>query len=48
MRVNDTCSCGATFSARGLPGNVAQLYAAWLNAHRRCRGDNRVIEVETT
>jgi len=48
MRTDDTCSCGAKFSAQGLPSNVAQLYVAWLNAHCRCRGDNTVIEVETT
>jgi len=47
MKLDDSCSCGATFSAQGLPSNVAQLYVAWLNVHRRCRGDDTIIEVDT-
>lgn len=47
MKLQDTCRCGAHFEARGLPSNVAHLWAAWVNAHAPCRGDERVVEVET-
>lgn len=37
MKLDDSCSCGAEFKAKGLPVNVSGAYEAWLAVHASCR-----------
>jgi hypothetical protein len=47
VTVNDSCKCGAAFSAKSTNiGQITVLWVAWINAHAVCRGDHNVAEVE--